>query len=130
MDEKVKSVDYKKVLPLLLKYKYLLVVIMIGILLMLWPVGKSLPPAETAQSPPELTLTETEERISASLEKIEGVGRIELVLTMRQDHSEFLGALVVCDGADNNAVAWQVVNAVMSLTGLQSDRITVAKMKN
>ena len=40
------------------------------------------------------------------------------------------GAVVVCQGADKPQVKLDVVNAVSSLTGLGSDKITVVKMKN
>jgi stage III sporulation protein AG len=127
--KEVKLMDLKKVLPLIQKHKFVLIIIAAGMLLMLWPAGKSPPPAETAQSPPAVSLAETEERIAASIAKIDGVGRIELVLTVRQDYPGFRGALVVCDGAGDIMVTEQIINAVMSLTGLPSDRITVAKMK-
>lgn len=41
----------------------------------------------------------------------------------------YRGALIVCDGADSSQVKLDIVNAVSSLTGLGSDRITVVKMK-
>lgn len=40
------------------------------------------------------------------------------------------GAVVVCQGAGNPQVKLDVVNAVSSLTGLGSDKITVVKMKS
>ena len=179
LQEKVRQME--KILPLLDKYKYLLLVVGVGLLLMLWPTGEARPPEQTAQAPPDFSVSELEERIAGSLGKIEGVGRVEIVLTLKtgvetiyqtneqtrtqqdqdngnttryqsersqnalvlsggggnqqpvavkQNYPEFLGALVVCDGAENSAVAWQVVNAVTALTGIPSDRITVAKMKN
>lgn len=41
----------------------------------------------------------------------------------------FKGAVVVCEGADSAAVRLAVVQAVGSLTGLGSDKISVVKMK-
>lgn len=41
----------------------------------------------------------------------------------------YRGALIVCQGADNPGVRLNVVEAVKSVTGLSSDRITVLKMK-
>lgn len=41
----------------------------------------------------------------------------------------YLGALVICQGADSPAVRLAVVEAVANVTGLGSDRITVLKMK-
>ena len=41
----------------------------------------------------------------------------------------YLGAVVVCDGADSAAVQLRVMQAVSALTGLGSDKISVIKMK-
>ena len=41
----------------------------------------------------------------------------------------YRGAVVLCQGADNASVKLSIVEAVMSVTGLTSDRITVLKMK-
>lgn len=41
----------------------------------------------------------------------------------------YRGAVVVCQGADNSKVRLSIVEAVKSVTGLTSDRITVLKMK-
>lgn len=42
---------------------------------------------------------------------------------------EYLGAIVVCDGADDANVKLAVLEAVAKATGLRSDRISVLKMK-
>ena len=41
----------------------------------------------------------------------------------------YLGAIIVCQGADSAAVRLSIVQAVSSVTGLGSDHITVLKMK-
>ena len=43
---------------------------------------------------------------------------------------KFLGAVVVCEGAERAAVKLAVTEAVASLTGLGSGKITVVKMKS
>ncbi len=55
--------------------------------------------------------------------------REETGLIQQIDPPVYLGALVVCEGAANANVRLSIVQAVMSLTGLTSDRITVLKMK-
>lgn len=60
---------------------------------------------------------------------VSGSGREETGL-IRQIHApKYLGAVVVCQGADNASVRLAVVEAVKSATGLTSDRICVLKMK-
>ncbi len=41
----------------------------------------------------------------------------------------FLGAVVVCQGADDPQVQLDVIHVVASVTGLSSEKITVVKMK-
>ena len=42
---------------------------------------------------------------------------------------QYLGAVVVCDGADSASVRHAIIQAVTSLTGLGSNKIAVVKMK-
>ena len=42
---------------------------------------------------------------------------------------KYLGAVVLCQGAENAAVKLAIVNAVSNITGISSDRISVLKMK-
>jgi stage III sporulation protein AG len=49
-------------------------------------------------------------------------------VTLKTVYPEYLGALVVCEGADNPTVAYQIVKAVAGLTGLGTDKIVVSKM--
>ena len=66
--------------------------------------------------------------------------RQETVIITDSDRSEdglvtqiiparYLGAVVVCQGGDRAAVRLAIVEAVGSITGLTSDKITVLKMK-
>jgi len=41
----------------------------------------------------------------------------------------YLGAVIVCQGADSASVRLAIVSAVGSVTGLSTDKITVLKMK-
>ena len=50
-------------------------------------------------------------------------------LVRRVNGPEYLGAVIVCQGADSAAVRLAIVEAVKSATGLSSDRISVLKMK-
>ena len=50
-------------------------------------------------------------------------------LVHRVDPPVYLGAVIVCQGADNPTVKLAVTEAVSRLTGLGSDKISVLKMK-
>ena len=49
-------------------------------------------------------------------------------VALKYIYPEFLGALVVAQGADNAAVRLELLSAVATLTGLGTDRITVTRM--
>ena len=55
--------------------------------------------------------------------------REELGLLQRTDPPTYLGALVLCQGADSARVRLAVVDAVSTVTGLGADQISVLKMK-
>lgn len=55
--------------------------------------------------------------------------RDEVGLVRQVNPPIYLGAIILCQGADNATVRLSIVEAVMSVTGLTSDRITVLKMK-
>lgn len=55
--------------------------------------------------------------------------RNESGLVLYKNAPAYRGALVVCEGADDVAVKYAIINAVASVTGLKSDCITVLKMK-
>ena len=55
--------------------------------------------------------------------------RAEEGLIMQVNPPVYLGAIVVCQGADSPSVRLAVVEAVSDVTGLGSDRISVLKMK-
>ena len=55
--------------------------------------------------------------------------RNETGLISQINPPEYLGAIVVCEGADNSAVRLALTQAVAKITGLGSDKICVLKMK-
>ena len=55
--------------------------------------------------------------------------RSQTGLVRRRDPPLYLGAIVLCQGADSAAVRLAMVDAVGSITGLSSDKISVLKMK-
>lgn len=157
----------KKLIELGKKYRYAILILLLGILLMLIPGKESdiqeiSQPAQEEKS--EMTLSE---ELAAILSKINGVGKSQVMLTIAageetlyQSNSDgtssdlelttvtvtdaqrnetglirqvnppvYLGAIVVCQGADSPAVCLQVIEAVSRVTGLSTDRISVLKMK-
>ena len=149
------------------KYKYVLLVLLLGIFLMTMPQKSE----QKEQNEPILaqrTETDLAKRLESILGKMEGVGsvrvlltesasaqtiyqtdedrgqdgslRVETVIITNENRGEeglvstitpptYLGAIVVCQGADRPSVQLSVIRAVSNVTGISSDRIVVVKMK-
>jgi len=152
------------------KYKYVLLILCVGIILM------SLPKSADTTSQNEIPVSQEKsptraEELEAILGQISGVGKVKVLLTEAagaetvyqtdEDRSDsgdsksirvetviitdsnreeqglirtvtppvYLGAIIVCQGGDRPAVKLAVVQAVSSVTGISSERISVLKMK-
>lgn len=147
------------------KYRFVLLVLLAGLLLMMIPERKaSQTPVAQEQDQQEETMQDS---LAHILSRIQGAGKVEVLLTQyrgsetlyqtdiqqsadslrentvltsdaqREDHGlirqinppVYLGAVVVCQGGDSPKVRLAIVEAIMSVTGLSSDKITVLKMK-
>lgn len=159
----------KKLSAIFEKYKYVLLIVILGLVLMLWPSKKESNPVIQTTSPPSQQISISEE-LCTILGQIRGVGRVRVMIT-EQSGSEthyqtdesatqntdsiandsrtvlissggaetgliksvtapvYQGAIVVCQGADDPAVRLAVSQAVSSVTGIRTDRISVLKMK-
>lgn len=60
---------------------------------------------------------------------VTGSDRSQTGLVRQVNPPEYLGAVVLCQGADNASVKLSIVEAVATATGLSTDRISVLKMK-
>ena len=60
---------------------------------------------------------------------LNGSDRSQTGLVRQVNPPTYLGAVIVCQGADSASVRLAIVAAVGSVTGLSTDKITVLKMK-
>jgi len=147
------------------KYRWGIVVLALGLLLMAIP-GQQEEKAAVEPQPPAAQES-LQESLSQLLSRLEGAGKVQVLLTesvgtetvyqtddglsddsrkkdtvlitgadraqtglVRQiNPPQYLGAVVLSQGADSAKVRLSIVEAVKSATGLGSDRITVLKMK-
>lgn len=154
------------------KYKYALIVLIVGVLLLLLPGRSSQTKQQAVQkdeisavqaldvaalgeilqsvrgagkvrvllsvSSGERTVYQTDS--DSSTGKEEGSTRIETVIVTDSQRNEagliqqinpptYLGAIVVCEGADDPVVKLEITQAVAKITGLSTDGICVLKMK-
>ena len=105
--------EIKKKLGRLERFKYPLLVLLAGVLLMLLPLSPSTPKAEAEDS----SNRQLEQILSCS----RGVGEARVLLSDS-------GVVVVCKGADDAAVRLDMIRAIRSYTGFGSDKITILKL--
>lgn len=140
------------------KYRWAVLILLIGVVLMLIPSGSTLKQTQQMQES-EPTADDMEQRLTDILSKVHGVGKVQVMLTLeagettvyrmdedgtvivtdqdraqsglveRVEAQKYRGAVVVCQGADSPSVRLNIVQAVAGVTGLSSDRIVVMKMK-
>ena len=101
--------EIKKILS---KYKYPLLVLLLGLLLLLMPTKSSQKQISAA--------TDDELRLERILENSVGVGNAAVLISDN-------GVVVVCDGAENSQVKLSIIKAAEVFTGFQSDKIEILK---
>lgn len=155
------------------KYRYVLLILLIGLFLMLLPDKKEKRDTETVLSSAPIVQEkpDLQESLEQILSMIEGAGKVQVLLTeaagqrthyqtdedistgesagdvrrdtvvisdgsraetglvQQIDPPVYMGAVILCQGADNAAVRLAIVEAVANATGLSSDKISVLKMK-
>ena len=75
----------QKLLGVFQRYKYLLLIVAVGLVFILWPDGEKAAPPPAADQYPVFSVSDTEKRLEQALSKIEGAGRVEVVLTLKSD---------------------------------------------
>ena len=118
------TLSMSAVMKRLAQNKYVLLVLLAGLVLLLLP-GHGEAAGGSSADPLEATgvsLEEESAKLGALLAEMDGVGRAQVLLSK-------MGAVVVCDGADSAVVRLEVTDAVMAYTGLGGDKISVMKMK-
>lgn len=161
---------FQKTKKCIQKYKYVFIVLLVGIVLMLLP-GVETEKVNVVKQEIRLDEAPLEELLSQILSKVSGAGRVEVMLNVAQgektiyqvdgEKSEgtsgrsdkeqtvtltdgqrnqygliqqvnppvYLGAIVLCQGADDPVVKLSVVEAVSKITGLSANQICVLKME-
>lgn len=94
------------------KFKYPLLILIIGVMLMLFP---------TSTGTQKETAVDGDLLLQQVLSCSEGVGNARVLVSDS-------GVVVVCQGAENAKVRFDIIKAVGTYTGFSSDKITVLKM--
>ena len=85
MKSQGKPIETEKLWKLLDKYKYVLLVILAGVVLLLWPTGEKETPQASAGNgtAEEFDLAALEEKLSQTLSQVEGAGKVTVTLTVK-----------------------------------------------
>lgn len=156
----------------ILKYKYVVLIIIIGIVLLSIPTKQDRSNGESSGSEPSFMQQKTiEEQLTDILHNVKGAGKVKVMLTVAQGEEiiyqtnsnlsvtndstkedfdtvtitdsarnqnglirqmnppTYLGAIVICQGADDPVTRLAITNAVSKVTGLKTNSISVLKMK-
>lgn len=151
------------------EYRYVILVLVLGILLMMLPQGKTEEKKDDNVLIPETEAVETlQEQLEQLLSHVQGAGKVRVLLTEAEGERviyqtdgeqssqnstradtvivsdsaraesglvqqilppSYMGAIILCQGADSASVRLSLIEAVSNATGLSSDRISVLKMK-
>ena len=124
------------------KYKYVLIILLAGLILLLLPTGsrtkaKTAQAAAVSEQTQPQTIQAEEQRCSAERELatddsgeptiISAGGGAQEAVELKTVSPQYLGAVVVCDGADSPQVQLAVTQAVAQFTGLSTDHISVLR---
>ncbi len=169
----MERVNLRENIPQFLKkYKYVALIVLLGLFLMLLPTSSEKKAAAQPQpTEPQAQQQSIEQTLCAILSQVRGAGRVEVMLTKAAGEQtlyqtdddittgeqnaethrdtvivsdaqrnqtgliqqinppQYLGAIIVCQGADDPNVRLAIVEAVSKVTGLGANRISVLKMK-
>ena len=81
------------------------------------------------QTDDDITVSDTSSTTKHDTVIVSDSGRTEGGLVRTVNPPTYLGAIVVCQGAERPSVCLAIVEAVSNATGLGTDRISVLKMK-
>ena len=69
-----------------------------------------------------------EERLKGMLEQIQGVGKVEVMITVTGDGTQVEGVAVVAQGADTPQVRQEIMETAQALFPIAAHKIKVCKM--
>ena len=107
-----------------------IIFLLLGLLLLVivFPSGKENTKSYETNSFSQSDTTELEKRLSQTLEKMEGVGKVQVMITIKENSKEVEGVLVVAQGAGQPTVCQKISDSVMALFDIEAHKIRIAKM--
>ena len=102
----------KNFIQTLEKWKFPILILLLGLGLMLFPMSET--PPDAADDP--------QRALAEILSNTQGIGKTQVLISDT-------GVVVACTGAANASVRLDIIRAVSSYTGFGSDKITILKLK-
>lgn len=84
--------------------------------------------ADRTAGAPETSMDSNESRLAGILEGLEGVGRVETMITRGED-DEVVGIIVIAEGAEDIATRLRLLSAVTTAMGVDKQIVNVYTMK-
>lgn len=84
--------------------------------------------AETGSEEIQTEVEALEGRLAAMLEKVQGVGRVEVMITVTGEYNQIEGVVVVAEGADLPQVRQDIIETAQALFPIAAHKIKVCKM--
>ena len=84
--------------------------------------------ADRTAGAPETSMDSDESRLAGILEGLEGVGRVETMITRGED-DEVVGIIVIAEGAEDIATRLRLLSAVTTAMGVDKQIVNVYTMK-
>ena len=99
---------------------HLLIFLLVGILLLVISIQTEEKQIKSEEN------TELEKRLEAILERMNGVGEVQVMITLKEDDS-VEGIAVVAQGGDNAVIVCNITEVVQALFDVDSHKIKVIK---
>ena len=120
------------------KNKYIVITLMILlVIVMVLPTSTNNQAQKETSSVVQSKETDLEQRLSNVLSSMEGVGEVEVMITLEEqentifgtseDTGKVCGVVVVAEGAGNAIVETRILNAVKALFSIEAHKISIIK---
>lgn len=127
--DKVKNSSVLKKIRSIKNIRLIAAIFIIAVALIIYSnVAADRAASESTAGAPETSMDSDESRLAGILEGLEGVGRVETMITRGED-DEVVGIIVIAEGAEDIATRLRLLSAVTTAMGVDKQIVNVYTMK-
>ena len=127
--EKVKNSSVLKKIRGIKNIRLIAAIFIIAVALIIYSnVAADRAASDRTAGAPETSMDSDESRLAGILEGLEGVGRVETMITRGED-DEVVGIIVIAEGAEDIATRLRLLSAVTTAMGVDKQIVNVYTMK-